>query len=102
VAKHCRRRPLDSVYEHFCLVEVRYSGLPPLLQRGIEGELAHDGQARATLRVTPLEEFKRKYAGKRLMAVVHVTDGERGEYFVEELGVRKGSRGVAGLCTGSS
>jgi hypothetical protein len=84
VAKYMCDRLFDpNHYEFFELLEYRYPGLLPIEQPEIEGTYVYDARAHATLVLVDREEFLRKYKGRRLMAVVHVIESGRDEYFIE-------------------
>lgn len=84
VTKYICDRLFDpNHYEFFELLEYRYPGLLPIEQPEIEGTYVYDARAHATLVVVDREEFLRKYKGKRLMAVVHIIESGRDEYFIE-------------------
>jgi len=85
VVEYRRYCPLSTTYEYFDLLEYRYPGLLPIEQPRIEGMRVFDHRTRASITVVDREEFLKKYEGKRLMAVVHIVEDGREEYFIEEL-----------------
>jgi hypothetical protein len=72
-----------GTYEYFTLAEVVRPGMSPVCQTLIGGLPAYADKASMT--VVDRKELAERYGGKRLMAVVHIVEDGREEYFIEEL-----------------
>jgi hypothetical protein len=74
---------VTGTYEYFALAEVVRPGMSPVWQTLIGGLPAYADKASMT--VVDRKELAERYGGKRLMAVVHIVEDGREEYFIEEL-----------------